>query len=115
MPRPRFSTAIATAVFFSAPRPGLPGATPPMKLSSTSELDLDLDLELAGEPVPARAHHRPPELVQPRPRGLVGAERERPLQAERAHAALLVRDVPSGSEPERQRRAGAGEDRARGR
>jgi len=30
MPRPRFSTAIATAVFFSAPRPGLPGATPPM-------------------------------------------------------------------------------------
>jgi hypothetical protein len=36
MPRPRFSTAIATAVFFSAPRPGLPRATPPTKLSSTS-------------------------------------------------------------------------------
>jgi hypothetical protein len=30
MPRPRFSTAIATAVFFFAPRPGLPGATPPI-------------------------------------------------------------------------------------
>ena len=29
LPRPRFSTAITTTVFFSAPRPCLPGATPP--------------------------------------------------------------------------------------
>ena len=72
-----------------------------------------VDLDLAGELVAARTHHRPPELVQPRPRRFVGAELERPLQPKRADTALLVGDLPGGREPERKRRARAGEDRAR--
>jgi len=48
-----------------------------------------VDLDLAVQLVAPRPHHRPPELVQPCPRCLVGGEFERPPQTERADATLL--------------------------
>src|SRR3989442_414655 len=105
MPRPRFSTAISTGVFFAARPAVLAGR-------DAAEVAL-VDLYFTGELVAAGRDHRPPELVQPGPGGLVRAERERVLQAERADAVFLVGDVPGGREPERKRPGRASEDRPR--
>jgi len=51
--------------------------------------------------------------VQHRPRRLVGADLQRPLEAERRDPVLLRGEQPTGREPHRQRRARAVEDRAR--
>ena len=39
-----------------------------------------IDLHHPGQPVPARAHQHRPQSMQHRPRGLVGADLQRPLQ-----------------------------------
>jgi hypothetical protein len=69
--------------------------------------------DLAGEPVTTRSHHRPTQLVQQRPRRLVAAQAEQPLQAESADAVLCARDIPGSLEPGRQRQPRVGEDRSR--
>src|SRR5262249_4184586 len=66
-----------------------------------------------GQPVPARPHQHRPQPVQHRPRGRVGADLQRPLQALRRDSVLLGGEQPAGGEPHRQRRARAIEDRAR--
>ena len=66
------------------------------------------------QPLPARSHQHRPQAVQHRPRGLVGADFERPLQAQRRDAVLAAGEQPAGGEPHRQRRPGPVEDRARG-
>jgi hypothetical protein len=73
-----------------------------------------VDLDGAGEQLAAGQHHRAAQLVQPRPRGLVAAESEHALQAERADALLLVDDVPDRREPALQRQSAAVEDRPGG-
>ena len=48
-------------------------------LPGGSAADEDLvELDDTAEHVPVRADHRPAQLLHPRPRGLVGAEAERP-------------------------------------
>jgi hypothetical protein len=66
-----------------------------------------------GQPVPARPHQHRPQPVQHRPRGRVGADLQRPLQALRGDAVLLGGEQPARGEPHRQRRPGPVEDRAR--
>src|SRR5450756_1625165 len=73
-----------------------------------------LDLHIAGEPVPSWAHHDRPVAVQHRPGALIRAELHLALQLSRADAALPAGQVPGRGEPDRQRRPGAVEDRARG-
>ncbi len=65
-----------------------------------------VDLHVAGQQLSARPHHRGSEPVQHRPRGLVGAESEYPLQPERGDAVLLRGQRPRGSQPHGQRCAG---------
>ena len=59
------------------------------------------------------AHHRPAQLVQPRPGGLVAAKPEHPLDVRGADAVLLAGNEPHGHEPGPQRLARVLEDRAR--
>ena len=68
----------------------------------------------ATEAIPPRADHRPAQLVQPRPGGLVAAEPQRALQTEGADAVLLAGDEPHGHEPGPERLARAFEDGAGG-
>ena len=73
-----------------------------------------VDFDRAAEAIPPRPHHRPAQLVQPRPGGLVAAEPEHPLQTESADAVLLAGNEPHGHEPGPERLARALEDRAGG-
>src|ERR1019366_9440025 len=73
-----------------------------------------IDLHIAGEPVPSWTHHDRPVAVQHRPGGLIRAALHLALQLSRADAALPAGQVPGRGEPDRQRRPGAVEDRARG-
>jgi hypothetical protein len=59
--------------------------------------------------------HRPPQLVQHRPGRLIRAETERTLQAQRTHAAGLLRHIPERLQPLRQRQPRLVENRASGR
>ena len=70
-------------------------------------------LDDPGQPVPARPDQHRPQPVQHRPRGRVGADLQRPLQALRRDAVLLRGEQPAGGEPHRQRRPRPVEDRAR--
>jgi len=70
-------------------------------------------LHRPGQPVPARAHQHRPQPVQHRPRGRVGADLQRPLQALRGDSVLLRGEQPARGEPHRQRRPRPVEDRAR--
>ena len=101
------STAITTIALPSAPRPRLPG------LLTTADVGL-VDLDRPGEQLTAGQHHRAAQLVQPRPRRLVAAEAEHPLQPERADAVLLVDHVPDRREPAPQRQPATVEDRPGG-
>ena len=96
-----------TGEYFLAPGPA---AAQPGLLASDERL---IDLHHAGQPVPARADQYRPQPVQHRPRGLVGADLQRPLQAQRRDPVLLRGEHPAGREPDRQRRARPVEDRAR--
>src|SRR5208283_4819527 len=58
-----------------------------------------IDLDVTGELIPIGPHHRPPELVEPRPGRLVAPEAQGPLQTKRARPVLLARDLPGGKEP----------------
>jgi hypothetical protein len=71
-------------------------------------------LHRAGQTIPARPHHGPPQFVQPVPGGAVPAQTEDALHAQSAGSILLVGDVPQGFEPQPQRFVGVGEERARG-
>jgi len=73
-----------------------------------------IDLDHPVEQVPSETNHRPAQLVQPRPRGLIAAQAEHALQTERADALLLVDHVPHRREPALKRRSRPGEDRAGG-
>ena len=60
-------------------------------------------LDCAGQPVPAQAHQHRTQPVQHRPRRLVRADLQRPLQAQRRDPVLLRREHPAGREPHGQR------------
>ena len=87
-----------------------PAAAQPRLLPADERL---VHLHRPGQPVPARPHQHRPQPVQHRPRGRVGADLQRPLQALRRDAVFLGGEQPAGGEPHRQRRARAVEDRAR--
>ena len=71
-----------------------------------------IHLDCTTQLIPTGADHRSPQLVQPRPGGAV-VDAEDPLEAEGADPVLLVRHVPHGCEPGRQRRSSQVEDGAR--
>src|SRR5271166_3430590 len=60
-------------------------------------------LNLAMKVVPARADHRPPQLVQPGPGRPVAAKAKDALEAQGADTILLARDKPHRQEPLPQR------------
>src|SRR5271166_2141264 len=70
-------------------------------------------LHRAGQPVPARPHQRTPQPVQHRPRSVVRADLQGPLQMLGGDPVLRGGEQPTGVEPDRQRRARLVEDRAR--
>ena len=72
-----------------------------------------IHLHRAGQPVPAGADQHRPQSVQHRPRGLVGADLQRPLQAQGGDPVLPGREQPARGEPDGQRRARALKDGAR--
>src|SRR5438477_13027892 len=55
-------------------------AADPAAAAPSADIAL-IDLHDAGQRTPAREDHRASELVQPRPRGLIAPEPERPLQS----------------------------------
>ena len=65
-----------------------------------------VDLHRVVKALASRAHEHRAQPVQHRPRGLVGADLQRPLQAQRRDPVLLGREQPARREPNRQRRAG---------
>ena len=71
-------------------------------------------LDPPAEAIAARTHHGATELVEPRPRRLVAAQAQRPLQPQGAHPGLLVRDPPHRPKPRGQRRPRVLKDRAGG-
>src|SRR5674536_271213 len=102
------STATATRDFLPLARPPLsPGSSPPMKVSSTSTLPVRRSR-------PGRAYQDRPQAVQHGPSGGVGADLQRPLQAQRRDAVLLRSEHPASGEPHRQRRSPPVEQGARG-
>src|SRR5213595_1459580 len=58
-----------------------------------------VNLDSSRQLFPARPHHRPPQFVQPTPRGLVTAEPQHALQTEGADAILLSGHPPQSVEP----------------
>ena len=58
-----------------------------------------VDLDQPVQELAAGADHRPAQLVQVRPGGLVGAEAHDPLEAERRHSLLLGDELPDRREP----------------
>ena len=66
-----------------------------------------VDLDGVLEQLASGQHHRPAQLVQPRPGGLVAAELQHVLQPERGDTILLVDDVPDRREPAGERKAAA--------
>lgn len=72
-----------------------------------------IDLHSSLKPLAARAHEHRAQAVQHRPGGLVGADLQRALQAQRRDPVLLAGEQPARHEPHGQRRARLVEDRAR--
>lgn len=62
---------------------------------------------MAAEALAAWAHHRHPEAVQHRPRGLLAAKPQRALNTKRRNAVLLSAHRPRRRQPQPQRRARA--------
>jgi hypothetical protein len=84
--------------------------TATLALSRTSDDGL-VDFDLSAEQLTSRRNHRTPQPVQHRPRGLVAAEPEHPLQTQGACTLLLRRHEPSCLEPDGEGRTGPVEDR----
>src|SRR3990172_605283 len=62
-----------------------------------------INLHRAAQPLPAGAHHRPPQPMQPGPSGMIAAQPQHPLQPQRAGPVLLASHIPDGLEPHPQR------------
>src|SRR5712692_8923853 len=88
----------------------LPAAAQALLLPADERL---VHLHRAGQPVPARPHQRTPQPVQHRPRRVVGADLQRPLQMLGGDPVLRGGEQPAGVEPDCQRRPRLIEDRAR--
>jgi len=69
-----------------------------------------IDFHKAFQPIPPRTNHRPTQFVQPSPCRLVAAQSQLPLDGQRTGPILLVRDMPHGAKPQRQRKAAALKD-----
>src|SRR5712691_9991909 len=69
-------------------------------------------LDQTPQAVPARPHHRSPELVEQSPSGFVAPKPKHPLESQGADAVLLARDKPHCPKPGRQRQMTVLEDRA---
>ena len=87
-----------------------PAAAQPRLLAADVGL---VHLHRAGQQVTARPHQHRPQAVQHRPRCLVGADLQSPLQAQRRDPVLGRGEQPARGEPDRQRRPGPVEDRPR--
>ena len=88
---------------------GLPAEHAPFNATQVCLVDLDP----AGQTLAAGADHRAAVAVQHRPRRLVGAQPERPLDPQRGDAVLLARHLPRRREPQPQRRPSAMKNRSR--
>ena len=75
---PRFSTAIMTGTF-SVEAPPASGAAPDERL---------IDLNHPRQQLTVRAHDRPPQLVQPRPGGLIRSQAQHVVQVLRRRTVL---------------------------
>src|SRR5229473_634897 len=64
-----------------------------------------VDLDPPDQPIATRPNHRPPQLVQPRPRGRVAAQPQQALRVHGAHPRLRRGDPPHRPKPGRQGRA----------
>jgi len=89
--------------------PGAPAAQPRLL---PADIGL-IHLHRAGQSISARPHQYRPQSMQDRPRGLVRADLQRPLQTQRGDTVLAGGEQPTEGEPHRQRRARPVEDRAR--
>src|SRR3989442_12427893 len=58
--------------------------------------------DATAELIPARSHHSSAQLVQNRPSGLIAAQAQDTLQAQRAGPILLTGHLPDGSAPKPQ-------------
>ena len=73
-----------------------------------------VDLHRPGQPIPAGTYQDRAQPMQHRPGGRVGADLQRPLQAQRRDAVLLRGEHPTCREPHRQRGPAPIEQGARG-
>ncbi len=73
-----------------------------------------IHLHAAVKLVSPRTHHRPTQLVQPRPSRLIASKPQNLLQTRRAGAVLLAGHMPNGSKPQPQWLANVLKDRAGG-
>src|SRR5713226_1578131 len=106
--------ADALAILFGCYRDNGLGFGIPAALAFLDAADIGLvHLHCSAERVPSGADHRPAQLVQPCPGGLVAAEAENTLQPQGADAIFLVGDIPHRHEPHPQRLAGVLKDRPR--
>gem|GEM_PF-3555949 len=99
----RISTATATRVLPAAPLSPLSG------LDATDESLIDLNHP--GELIMVWPHHGRAEAVQHGPSRLIGTEPEKPVQGLGRNPVLRRSGAPSSLEPDRQRGAGAVENR----
>src|SRR3990172_694201 len=70
-----------------------------------------VNLDGTEKQMPTRPDHRTAQLVQPRPRRLIAAKPQFPLEPERTDPVLLAGDEPHRQKPHPQWLAGAFEDR----
>ncbi len=70
-----------------------------------------VDLHPPAKAIPSRSHHRPPQLVQPRPGRLVASQAQHPLYGQGTGSGLLAGDLPDRPEPDLQGQTGALENR----
>src|SRR5664279_1586599 len=119
MSRPLGSTPITGASSLLRDGPPATAATvlnssrflPPRFLAADEGL---VHLHPAGQAVASGAYQDRPQAVQHGPSGGVGADLQRPLQAQRRDAVLLRSEHSASGEPHRQRRPPPVEQGARG-
>ena len=75
-----------------------------------------VNLDCAGEPIPPRPDHGPPQLMQPCPGGFIAAQPQNPLHSSRTGAVFLAGHPPDGAKPQHKRfsrpfKDGSGNDR----
>jgi hypothetical protein len=85
---------------------------PPLRPADAPHKGL-VDLPPARQPIAVRPNHRAPQLVQPRPRGLLAAQAQHLLQRQGAGTGLRAGDGPHRAKPCRQRGSCVLKDRAR--